>query len=90
MLDSTIRKSYFIVSINVSSFISRSVLTEVCVIMIIMNSILKLEWIRLLIFIISITSTAVTNIMAHMFHRKVTTTDRFNRAMTGNAANRSN
>merc|ERR1719443_2372229 len=28
MLDSTIRKSYFIVSINVSSFISRSVFTE--------------------------------------------------------------
>merc|ERR1712025_358886 len=62
MLDSTIRKSYFIVSINVSSFISRSVFTEVRVIMIIMNTILKLEWIRLLI--ISITSTAITTVIS--------------------------
>merc|ERR1719443_2905966 len=61
MLDSTIRKSYFIISINVSSFISRSVLTEVRVI-IIMNTILKLEWIRLLI--ISITSTAMTSLIS--------------------------
>merc|ERR1712025_344628 len=62
MLDSTIRKSYFIVSINVSSFISRSVFTEVRVIMITMNTILKLEWIRLLI--ISITSTAITTVIS--------------------------
>merc|ERR1712025_152533 len=62
MLDSTIRKSYLIVSINVSSFISRSVFTEVRVIMIIMNTILKLEWIRLLI--ISITSTAMTSLIS--------------------------
>merc|ERR1712025_573276 len=62
MLDSTIRKSYFIISINVSSFISRSVFTEVRVIMIIMNTILKLEWIRLLI--ISITSNAMTSLIS--------------------------
>merc|ERR1712121_5582 len=90
MLDSTIRKSNFIVSINVSSFISRSVFTEVCIIMIIMNTIFKLEWIWLLIFIISITTTAMTTLMAnmtYMFNREITAADGFNRAMTGNAAN---
>merc|ERR1712243_408803 len=64
MLDSTIRKSNFIVSINVSSFISRSVFTEVCIIMIIMNTVFKLEWIWLLIFIISITSAAMTTLIS--------------------------
>merc|ERR1711955_134637 len=64
MLDSTIRKSNFIVSINVSSFISRSVFTEVCIIMIIMNTIFKLEWIWLLIFIITITTTALTSLIS--------------------------
>merc|ERR1712025_348629 len=48
MLDSTIRKSYFIVSINVSSFISRSVFTEV----------------RVIMLIISITSTALTSLIS--------------------------
>merc|ERR1712243_264889 len=88
ILDSTIRESNLIFSINVSSFISRSVFTEVCVIVIIMNTIFKLEWIWLLIFIISITSTAMTNIMTYMFNREITAADGFNWAMAGNAANR--
>merc|ERR1712121_446087 len=64
MLDSTIRESNLIFSINVSSFISRSVFTEVCIIMIIMNTVFKLEWIWLLIFIISITTTAMTTLIS--------------------------
>merc|ERR1711862_715249 len=52
MLDPSIRKVYIILSLNITSFITRSFLTKVCVILVIMHSILEVERIRFLIVMI--------------------------------------
>merc|ERR1711942_447811 len=57
ILNSTIRKSYLILSNNVSVLVTSPVLTEVCVILVIMHSIFKLEWIRLFMIISTMAST---------------------------------
>merc|ERR1719420_1419608 len=62
MLDPSIRKVYIILSFDITSFISRPFFTKVCVILVIMDSILKVERIRLLIVMIStMSSTNSTN-----------------------------
>merc|ERR1711970_1708064 len=53
MLDPSIRKVYIVLSLNITSFITSPFFTEVCVILVIMDSILKVERIRLLIVMIS-------------------------------------
>merc|ERR1712183_1138178 len=57
MLDPPIRKVNMILSLNITAFIPISFFTEVCVILVIMHSILKMERIRLLIVMISTMSS---------------------------------
>ena len=63
VLNPSVRESNLILSYNVAILITSSVLTEVCVVMIIMYSILKLEWIRL--FMIVTTMTMHWTTMTH-------------------------
>merc|ERR1719230_2263405 len=56
ILNPTIRKSYLILSNNIPVLITRPVLTEVCVILVIMHSIFKLEWVRLFMIISTVAS----------------------------------
>ena len=61
MLYPTIRKSNSVLSLNVTSLITRPHFTEVCVILVIMHSILEVERIWFLIIMIStMTSTYIT------------------------------
>merc|ERR1719348_1496744 len=57
MLDPPIRKVYMVLSLNITSLITRPHFTEVCVILVIMHSILEVERIRLLIVMISTVSS---------------------------------
>merc|ERR1719430_2252225 len=57
ILNPTIRKSYLILSNNIPVLVTRSVLTEVCVILVIMHSIFKLERVRLFMIISTVAST---------------------------------
>merc|ERR1711970_1097867 len=57
ILNPTIRKSYLILSNNIPVLITRPELTEVCVILVIMHSIFKLERVRLLMIISTVAST---------------------------------
>merc|ERR1712215_5333 len=63
VLNSSVRESNMILSYNVAILITSSVLTEVCVVMIIMYSVLKLEWIRL--FMVVTTMTMYWTTMTH-------------------------
>merc|ERR1711887_345696 len=56
ILNPTIRKSYLILSNNIPVLVTRPVLTEVCVILVIMHSIFKLEWVRLFMIISTMSS----------------------------------
>merc|ERR1719315_532986 len=56
ILNPTIRKSYLILSNNIPILITRPVLTEVCVILVIMHSIFKLERVWLFMIISSMSS----------------------------------
>ena len=53
MLDPTIRKVDMVLSLNVTSLVTRPYFTEVCVILVIMHSILEMEGIWLLIIMIN-------------------------------------
>merc|ERR1719278_2144651 len=57
MLDPPIRKVNMILSLNITAFITISFFAEVCVILVIMDSILEVERIRLLIVMISTMSS---------------------------------
>merc|ERR1719250_609209 len=62
MLDPSIRKVYIIFSLDITSFITSSFFTKVCVILVIMDSILEVERIRLLIVMIpTMSSNSSTN-----------------------------
>ena len=62
MLDSSIRKVDLVLSLDITSLISRPYFTKVCVILVIMNSILEVERIWSLIIMIStMTSTMTSN-----------------------------
>merc|ERR1711970_1136934 len=57
MLDPPIRKVYIVLSLNITSFITGSFFSKVCVILVIMHSILEVERIRFLIVMISTMSS---------------------------------
>merc|ERR1719244_202340 len=62
MLDSSIRKVDLVLSFDITSLISRPYFTKVCVILVIVNSILKVEGIWSLIIMIStMSSNSSTN-----------------------------
>merc|ERR1719320_2182463 len=56
ILNPTVRKSYLILSNNIPVLVTSPVLTEVCVILVIMHSIFKLEWIWLFMIISTVSS----------------------------------
>ena len=63
MLDPAIRKSHSVLSLHTPTLISRPLLTEVCVVLVIVHSVLKVEGIRpLVINIPSMTSMAYNSI----------------------------
>merc|ERR1711887_419545 len=53
MLDPSIRKVYIVLSLNITSSITSPFFSKVCIILVIMDSILEVERIRLLIVMIS-------------------------------------
>merc|ERR1719435_64715 len=53
MLDPSIRKVYIVLSLDITSFITSPFFSQVCVILVIMDSILEVEGIGLLIVMIS-------------------------------------
>merc|ERR1719430_313360 len=61
MLDPPIRKMNMILSLNITSFITISFFAEVCVILVIMNSILEVERIRTVVITTSMTSSMTTS-----------------------------
>ena len=61
MLDPAIRKSHSVLSLHAATLITRPLLTEVCVVLVIMHSILKVEGIRPLIINISTMATMSNN-----------------------------
>merc|ERR1719320_1421971 len=65
ILNPTIRKSYLILSNNIPVFVTSPVLTEVCVILVIMHSIFKLEWIRLFMIISTVASYNSTTMSSY-------------------------
>merc|ERR1711970_295616 len=65
ILNPTIRKSYLILSNNIPVLVTRPVLTEVCVILVIMHSIFKLEWVRLFMIISSMSSYNSTSMSSY-------------------------
>merc|ERR1719308_135128 len=69
MLDPSIRKVYIIFSLNITTFITISFFPKVCVILVIMNSILEVERIRLLIVMIStMPSNSSPNTTSRLWH----------------------
>ena len=61
MLDSTIRKSNCVLAFHISSLITSSLFTEICVVLVIMHTILKMERIRVFIVSTMTSLTPVTN-----------------------------
>merc|ERR1711892_139866 len=61
MLDPAIRKSHSVLSLHAVTLITRPLLTEVCVVLVIVHSILKVEGIRPLIINISAMATMSSN-----------------------------
>ena len=61
MLDPAIRKSHSVLSLHTPTLISRPLLTEVCVVLVIMHSILKVKGVRSLIINISTMATMSYN-----------------------------
>merc|ERR1711970_1255405 len=58
MLDPSIRKVNMILSLNITSFITISFFSKVCVILVIMHSILEVERIRTVVITTSMTSSS--------------------------------
>merc|ERR1712183_359414 len=65
ILNPTIRKSYLILSNNIPVLVTRPVLTEVCVILVIMHSIFKLEWVWLFMIISTMSSYKSTTMSSY-------------------------
>ena len=61
MLDPAIRESHRVLSLHTATLITRPLLTEVCVVFVIMHSIFKVEGIRLLIIMISTSMATMSN-----------------------------
>merc|ERR1712055_1209949 len=62
MLDPSIRKVNMILSLNITSCITISFFTEVCVILVIMHSILEVERIRTVVITGPMPSTMTTSV----------------------------
>merc|ERR1719320_2352975 len=85
ILNPTIRKSYLILSNNIPVLVTSPVLTEVCVILVIMHSIFKLEWIWLFMIISTVASTMSSHNSTAMSSNKSTTMSSYNStSMTSN------
>merc|ERR1712106_932636 len=65
MLNPTIRESNLVLAHNISILITRPVLTEVCVILVIMHSIFKCKWVRLFMIISTMDWANMNSIMAN-------------------------
>ena len=61
MLDTSIRKSHSVLSIHTATLITRPLLTEVCVVLVIVHTVLKVEGIRSLVINISTMATMSYN-----------------------------
>ena len=61
MLDPAIRESHRVLSLHAATLIPRPLLTEVCVVFVIMHSIFKMEGIWLLIIMISTPMATMSN-----------------------------
>merc|ERR1712098_977732 len=57
MLDPTIRKVDIVLSLHVTSLIASSLLSKVCVVLVIMDPILVVKWVWVFIIILPITMT---------------------------------
>merc|ERR1719308_612731 len=69
VLDPSIRKVYIILSLDITSFITISFFPKVCVILVIMDSILEVERIRLFIVMIStMPSNSSPNTTSRLWH----------------------
>merc|ERR1711892_728870 len=64
MLNPTIRESNLVIAHNISVLITRPVLTEVCVILVIMHSIFKCKWVRLFMIISTMDWAYMTSTMS--------------------------
>ena len=71
MLDPTIRKVDIILSLHVTSLIASPLLSKVCIVFVIMNSILVVKWVWVLIIILSTTMTnSIANTSSNWTSRK--------------------
>merc|ERR1711942_370329 len=61
MLDTSIRKNHSVLSLHTATLITRPLLTEVCVVLVIVHTVLKVEGIRSLIINISSMATMSNN-----------------------------
>merc|ERR1719320_1584018 len=78
ILNPTIRKSYLILSNNIPVLVTSPVLTEVCVILVIMHPIFKLEWIKLFMIISTVASTMSSYNSTTMSSNKSSTMSSYN------------
>merc|ERR1719430_2442931 len=67
MLDPSIRKVNMILSLDITSFITISFFTEVCVILVIMHSILEVERIRTVVITSPMTSSVTSSNMTSTY-----------------------
>merc|ERR1712128_221283 len=65
MLNPTIRESNLVLAHNISVLITGPVLTEVCVVLVIMHSIFKCKWVRLFMVISTMDLANMTSIMTN-------------------------
>merc|ERR1719419_1440544 len=71
MLDPAIREVDIILSLHVTSLIASSLLSKVCIVFVIMNSILVVKWVWVLIIILSTTMTnSIANTPSNWTSRK--------------------
>ena len=71
MLDPAIREVDIILSLHVTSLIASPLLSKVCIVFVIMNSILVVKWVWVLIIILSTTMTnSIANTSSNWTSRK--------------------
>merc|ERR1712128_179219 len=73
ILNPTIRESNLVLAHNISVLITGPVLTEVCVILVIMHSIFKCKWVRLFMIISTMDWATVYNMTSSMAYSNSST-----------------
>merc|ERR1719244_1104203 len=73
MLDPSIRKVNMILSLNITSCITISFFTEVCVILVIMHSILEVERIRTVVITSPMTSAVTSSVTTSTYSSRLFT-----------------